>query len=59
MLALYEIQTDSYGIWTRGAVPISHDDNHYTILLYVLYNCAYVLIQILNFKFPSRYFSQI
>ena len=30
VLVLCEIQSVSTSIWTRGAVSISHDDNHYT-----------------------------
>ena len=47
VLELYEMQSVSSRIWTRVAVSISYDDNHYTtdtIYIYI-YIYIYTLVQ--------------
>ena len=38
VLVLYEMQSVSSRIWTRVAVSISYDDNHYTMCTSLQYN---------------------
>ena len=47
VLALCEMQSVSSRIWTRAAVSISYDDNHYTISFIYEYlklnNCVQII----------------
>ena len=44
VLVIYEMQSVSSRIWTRVAVSISYDDNHYTTGTYILKQITWLVI---------------